>query len=224
MAQKSGGDKATRILVIGMVIFVVLVGVIFSVVSANSRNHVAIPSAVSKADGYGIVFNGAKKPVIDVWEDFQCPICQRFEALNGNYMNSIVRTGKAKVVYHTMSFIGAESVTSAAAAACAADSGKFLEFHTALYQNQPSTENSGTWTNPLLIVLGGASGITDKNFASCVNSGKYINWTKNIETDAAKKNINATPTIFVNGKELNRATQYMDAAAFKAALAAGGIA
>lgn len=224
MAQKSGGDKGTRVLVIGMIIFVVLVGVIFSVVSANNRNHVSIPSSVSKADGYGIVFNAQAKPTIDIWEDFQCPVCQRFEATNNDYINTIVKAGKAKVVFHIMSFIGAESVTAAAASACAADAGKFLEFHRALYVNQPSTENSGQWTDPTLIILGGTAGITSKDFASCVSSGKYLNWTKSVEANAAKKGINATPTVFVNGKEINRNTQYMDPAAFKAVLKAGGIA
>ena len=48
-------------------------------------------------------------------------------------------------------------------------------------------------------------------------------WTKNIEGDASGKNINSTPTVFVNGKELDRNTQYMDAAAFKKALADAGV-
>ncbi len=221
--KKNGGEKGTKALVIGMVVFVVLVGVVFSITTKISAAKVNIPSSVSKADGYGIVFNAAKKPVIDIWEDFQCPICQRFEAINNSYLNSVVREGKAKVVFHTMSFIGPESVLAAAAGACAADQGKFLEMHSVLYQNQAATENSGTWTNPTLILMGAGAGITSKSYADCVNSGKYVNWTKNIETDASKHNVTATPTVFVNGKELNRNTQYMDAAAFKAALAAGGV-
>lgn len=223
MAQKSGGDKGTRILVIGMIVFVLLVGVIFSIVSANNRNHVTVPSSVSKADGYGIVFNPTAKPRLDIWEDFQCPVCQRFEAINNDYINTVAKGGKAKVVFHTMSFIGAESVTAAAAGACAADAGKYLEFHRALYANQPKTENSGQWTDPTLIILGGTAGITSKDFANCISSGKYLNWTKTVEADAAKQGINATPTVFVNGKELNRNTQYMDPAAFQAALKKGGI-
>jgi protein-disulfide isomerase len=224
VAQKRDGDKATRYLVIGMIIFVLIVGVAFTVISNNSKNHVAIPASVSKADGYGIVYNATKKPVIDIWEDFQCPICRQFESVNNSYIDQVVRAGKAKVVFHTMSFIGPESISAAAAGACAADSGKYLEFHSTLYRNQPSHENTGAWTNQALILLGGAAGITDKNFISCVNDGKYLNWTKNVEADAQKKNVNATPTIFVNGKELNRKTQYMDATAFKAALSAAGVA
>ena len=53
--------------------------------------------------------------------------------------------------------------------------------------------------------------------------GDYVLWTKNIEGDAAGKNINSTPTVFVNGKELDRKTQYMDAVAFKKALSDAGV-
>ena len=41
---------------------------------------------------------------------------------------------------------------------------------------------------------------------------------------AAVKNVNSTPTVFVNGKELNReGGEYSDPAKFEAALAAGGV-
>ena len=71
--------------------------------------------------------------------------------------------------------------------------------------------------------LGAAGGISGSKFTGCVNNMSYQNWTKNIEVDAASKNVNSTPTVFVNGKELDRKTQYMDPVAFQAVLAAGGV-
>lgn len=221
--SKQPQQKGMRGLVIGMIIFVVAVGAAFAVISNQSIKSLKLPSSVSKADGYGITFNPTGSPKIDIWEDFQCPICDRFEGINGNYINQVVQAGHAKVVFHTMSFIGPESILAANAGACAANSGKFVQFHAALYNNQPTTENSGKITNPWLILIGAAAGISDSKFASCVNNGDYINWTKNIEADAAAKNVNATPTVFVNGKELDRNTQYMDPAAFKKALTDAGV-
>ncbi len=97
MSAKSpqGPDNTTRNLVIGMVAFVVAIGAIFSVVSNRENSSAALPSSVSKADGYGIVFNGdlTGVPVIDVWEDFQCPVCARFEQTNGDYLE------KSEVMY-----------------------------------------------------------------------------------------------------------------------------
>ena len=225
MANSNSGkpDKGLRATVIGMVTFVVIVGIGFTLLSNHSKSALKLPASVSKADGYGIVFNPTAKPVIDIWEDFQCPVCQRFEAINSSYINQVVAAGKAKVVFHPMSFIGQESALAANAAACANDQGKFLAYHTLLYQNQFPTENSGKVTPDFLKVLGGAGGISGNKFSGCVDNVSYQNWTKNIEVDAASKNINSTPTIFVNGKEIDRKTQYMDSVAFQAALAAGGV-
>ena len=52
MAANSGPDKGTRNLVIGMVVFIVAVGIIFSLISNRASSNFAIPAAVSEADGY----------------------------------------------------------------------------------------------------------------------------------------------------------------------------
>jgi protein-disulfide isomerase len=215
-------DTTNRNIAIGMILFVVLVGVIFSVLSNRTNSTVAVPSSVSAADGYGIVINKDAKVQVDLWEDFQCPNCRNFEGVAGNFINDLVRAGKIKAIYHPMSFIGPESILAAAAAACTSDNGKFLDMHAALYNNQPTRENSGAWTNSVLKLLAVSAGDTSKSVASCIDSGKYVNWTKNVEADAAKKNVNATPTVFINGKQLIQ-SHYLDLAALKADFAALGV-
>jgi protein-disulfide isomerase len=219
VAKKSGGDNITRNIVIGMVVFVVAVGVIFSVIGNKAPGVGSTPSSVSKADGYGVTFNAdlKNKPTIDLWEDFQCPICKQFELTNGSYIQQLVAEKKAKVVYHLLSFIGPESILAANAGACAADENKFLPFHAYMYATQ-GTENSGAWSNAGLITAGAGVGLTDSRFKSCVNNGSYTKWVSTVAADGAKKNINATPTVFVNGKEIDRKTQYFDPVAFAAAV------
>jgi protein-disulfide isomerase len=219
---KKGSDNTTRNLTVGMVLFVVLIGVLFSVLSNKTNSSVSIPSSVSAADGYGIVFNKDAKTQIDIWEDFQCPNCRNFESVAGSYVNDLIRTGKVKAVFHPMTFIGPESILAAAAAACTADDGKFLDMHAAIFANQPASENSGQWTNATLTAIAIGAGDKSKNLASCISSGKYVNWTKNVEADAAKKNVNATPTMFINGKKLDQA-HYLDLNALKADFAAAGV-
>ncbi len=222
MAQQKGGDKITRNIVIGMVLLVVLAGVGASLFSSHSTSSAAKPVAASKADGYGIALNPTAKVRVDFWEDFQCPNCRNFEAVNNAYIDSLVKAGKIKAVYHPMSFIGPESIMAANAAACASDAGKFAEFHTALYANQSKTENSGLWNAQVLTVLGIGVGIKDKNFASCVKSSKYEGWVSTIETDATKQGVNSTPTVFVNGT-LMPTENYLDLKKFTAYLAAAGV-
>jgi protein-disulfide isomerase len=223
MATTSGGDKGTRNLVIVMISFIVVVGVVFSLISSRSNSTAAIPATVSEAEGYGIVLNPESTPKIDVYVDYQCPACRVFEIINGGYLNEVIAQKKAKVVFHPMTFIGPESVLAANSAACAADENKFVDMNLALFQNQSESENSGKWSSEYLVELGKSIGITSATFETCVNDGKYIKWTSNVAAASAKADVNGTPTIFVNGKQLDRNTEYGDQAKFRAALAAGGV-
>ena len=223
MAANSGPDKGTRNLVIGMVLFIVAVGIIFSFISNRASSNFAIPAAVSEADGYGIVLNPTATPTIDVWVDYQCPACRTFEVLNGGYLNEVIAQKKAKVVFHPLTFIGAESIIAANAAACAADENKFVDMNLALFQNQAGSENSGKWQGDVMLAIGESIGIKSESFKQCVREGNYVKWTRNVTDASASKNVNSTPTIRINGKDLDRNTEYGDPVKFKAALAAGGV-
>jgi protein-disulfide isomerase len=218
--NSSGGDKVTRNLVIGMVALVVVVGAAFSYFGSKGSTTAAIPSSVSKDDGYGIVFNAdvANVPTIDIYEDFQCPVCARFAGINGITIEKAIEEKKAKVVYHVLSFLGTESVLAANAAACAADEDKFLAFHKAFYANQPA-ENAGAVNANFLKSIGASVGITSPKFATCVDNGGYSDWVRNVAEAGAKANVNSTPTVFVNGKEIDRNTEYFNVEAFAKAIA-----
>ena len=219
MAKSPGGDKISRYIVMGVVAVVVAVGIIFSFLGNKSSPGALAPANVSLKDGYGVVFNGdlKGKPVVDLWEDFQCPVCARFEGINGRYMEQLIMEKRAKVVFHLLSFIGPESRLAANAGACAADENKFLQFHTYLYSHQ-YPENSGAWSNSGLIAAGAAAGVKSAKFVNCVNGATYNNWVTNIANDGAQKNVNSTPTVFVNGQEINRQTQYGTQPAFQEAV------
>ena len=223
MAKQPGKDNFTRNLVIAVVVGVLLIMLVPTLLSRQTDSSASIPANVSADRGYGVVFNGELTgvPVVDIYEDFQCPVCTQFTQLNGTYIESLIAEKKATVVYHTLSFLGPESVNAANAAACSADEGKFLDYHRLLMMNQKQ-ENSGAWDNTFLASLGQTAGITSKKFSSCVNKGEYVGWVSNVAAAGAKANVNSTPTVFVNGKEIDRnASEYFDAAKFKAAVERG---
>jgi protein-disulfide isomerase len=222
MAKQPGKDNFTRNLVIAVVVGVLLIMLVPTLLSRQTDSSASIPANVSADRGYGVVFNGELTgvPVVDIYEDFQCPVCAQFTQLNGPYIESLIAEKKATVVYHTLSFLGPESVNAANAAACSADEGKFLDFHRLLMMNQKQ-ENSGAWDNTFLASLGQTAGITSQKFSSCVNKGEYLGWVSNVAAAGAKANVNSTPTVFVNGKEIDRNGEYFDAAKFKAAVERG---
>ena len=216
-----GKDNFTRNLVIGVVLGVVLIMLVPTIISKQTKLAAKIPASVSAERGYGIVFNEELTgvPVLDIYEDLQCPSCARFEGTQGQYLDSIIEDKKATVVFHTLSFLGPESVIAANAAACSADEGKFLALHKMLYQTQPR-ENSGAWTNEALVVAGESVGIKSKEYEKCVNNGTYADWVGNVQASAAQSDVNSTPTVFINGKELDR-NAYYDPALFIAAVERG---
>ena len=232
MANSKSGDKGLRAIVIGMIVFVIAVTGIFIYFDKKPVTNVAAPAAISKVDGSGLVFNPELTNQIDIWEDFQCPACRSFEAINNEYITKMIVEKKAKVVYHPLTFVGArssngvnESIIAANAAACAMDEGKFLEMHELLYQNQ-GAENSGRYSKEFMILLGAQAGLKSTKFQDCVNNGNYDSWTDASTSFAAVKNVNSTPTVTVNGKELSRDTpdnDYNNPVKFQAALAAAGI-
>jgi protein-disulfide isomerase len=222
-AAKGGKDNFTRYLVIGVVVLVVGIMVVPTLLSKNKSVSEAIPSSVSAENGYAIEFNSelTNLPVVDVYEDFQCPVCQQFEALNGKYINSLVTEKKAIVRFHALSFLGPESVRAANGAACANDEGKFLDYHLGMYANLPRAENSGEWSNERIIEIAAASGISSSSFESCVNDMKYEGWVGKVAEAGSKSGVNSTPTVFVNGKEIDRNSEYFNADKFKAAVERG---
>lgn len=206
----SGGkDNFTRNLVIAVVVGVALIMLVPTLLSKQTDTSAAIPASVSAEDGYGIVFNKelTNAPFIEIYEDFQCPACARFESIAGEYIEELITTKKAKVAFHTLSFLGGESQIAANAAACSADEGKFLQLHKTLMANQPS-ENSGAWTSSYFSTLGLGLGISSPEYDKCVGDNKYMGWVKNVAEEGAKRNINSTPTVLINGKEIDRSRAY----------------
>lgn len=196
-------SRSKIVLIAVVAIAAVAVGAI-ALNNSKSAEPLKVPKIASAADGYGLVFNANAPVTIDLWEDPQCPACKAFEGASGEFITSLARDGRAKVVFHTLSFIGPESVTAANAGACASDEGKYLEFHKAAYDKQPASENSGAWTDDAMIKLGASVGITSESFKTCVREKSYKTWVETIAKEGVKSNVNQTPTMRFNKQDVDR--------------------
>jgi protein-disulfide isomerase len=186
-------------------VVIVAVGVVIQLTRDRADPTAPRPAGVTEVGG-GIPVGDAAAgaAVIDIYEDFQCPICKEFEAQTGTLLTELVTSGQARLVYYPMSFLGEESERAANAAGCAADEGKFKEFHDTLFANQPAGENTGAWTDDALIALGRKAGVTGDGFAQCVRDGRYNEWTQQVDQKSSERGVTGTPTVFVNGTELSR--------------------
>ncbi len=167
---------------------------------------------------YGIVFNPSAKKVVDIWEDYQCPKCAVFESINRGNIAQLIKTKGVRVVFHPLSFIGIESERAAMVAACASDQGKFLQANELLFKSQATKENSGRWTYVYLLKKMATIGLKSTAFKNCVSSEKYSSWKSTVQQSVVNTSVVATPTVVVNGIQLNRSTDYSDPAAFMKAI------
>lgn len=216
--QVKSGDNVTRWIVIAMVLLVVATGVFFSMMSQNNKENAslaaldnyeskgAIVSTIDVDNGSAITFNSGLPKTVDVWEDPQCPACKSFEEASGEYIDSLVREKKATVRFHVLSFLGDESVRAANASFCAADEGRYLDFHKALYRVQSPLENSGFWSNETLIAIGKKVGISSEKFTKCVNDGEKVDVVKANYDSMSKYGVQGTPTVFIDGIKVSDPT------------------
>lgn len=209
VAGRRGPSPAVLVGVVIVVLFAAVVG--FGVYRANRPNtNFAIPPNAT-ATGV-IVGQPSAKATVEIYLDFQCPVCQQYEQQVGPAIDQLVAAGQAKVYYHPVAFLDRFSSTnystrSSQASGCAAADGQkvFAQYVTLLYANQPPENGNGLPADQL-IALGKQAG-AGPAFAQCVNDATYAGWTKNITDAASKAGINATPTVLVNGQQIAHTEQ-----------------
>ena len=229
-AAAASEKKRERIvrLVGALTVLVVVVGIIGVAVIARNQSSdgstasgtstppdpsAPAPSGVLSADdpqAYGVPYGTATDvPVLEIWEDFQCPACGAVETANGDGIAGLAESGKVKLVWRPTTFLDRSLGTDAseravAAWGCAIDLGKSREFHDAVYANQPEVEGTG-WTDEELIAFGGQVGITGadlETFTTCVNDGTYRAWAANSTQVFYDSNLPGTPFAKLNGVEI----------------------
>jgi protein-disulfide isomerase len=223
--------------IIGAVIAaVVIVGVVVAIVigsnskSSGASGGSAQPKGVVAGDAGGILANSApaksNAPTLDLYEDFQCPICGELEKAMGPSMTAMSKAGEIKLVVHTLSFLddnlkNDSSKRAANAVACAADAGKFLEYHAAVFAAQPAQEGDG-FTDAQLTAFANTAGITGvplTTWQKCTSSGQHAKYVTDTQSAAEKAGVNSTPTVKLNGQDITKTLSTADAlvAAVKAA-------
>jgi protein-disulfide isomerase len=150
----------------------------------------------------GITLGDPKaKVTLTEYADLQCPFCQQFTAAQlPTVVKDYLRTGKARLVFRNLSFIGPDSQKAAKFAAAAGEQGKLFDFVDRFYANQ-QTENSGYVTDAFLRkVANEVPGLNaDKAFA---DAGGASVTTELNQADAAAKTagVSSTPTFVIGGK------------------------
>ncbi len=199
-------------------------GVLLIAVAVASRPSSAAPSgspvvsAVANLPTDGYTLGRADAPVtIDLYEDFQCPACARwgttvFPSLAAGELAS----GRAKLVFHDLAFIGPESFVAAGAGQAAARQDRFWDMWATIYANQ-GAENSGALVKERLVEMARAHGLDMTRFEADMDPSVYGPAVNASIADAARIGVQSTPTLVIGGQLMVGATYAEVAAAIAAA-------
>lgn len=192
-------------------------------IAARAGQHPGVPAN-------GRVLGDPNAPVQVVeYGDYQCPGCGQFARSDeARLVEEYVATGKIGFQYRDFAFLGErggeppddESTQAAEAAACAADQGRFWDYHATLFANQEG-ENGGAFGDERLKAMADALGLDRAAFDACLDGGVKQAEVLAMTQEARDTPIEVTPSFVVNGQVVEYAGYDDLKAAIDAALAGG---
>jgi len=231
LAATAPKGSVNRAIIGAVIAGLAIAGVVIAILIGTSSNagdtgsgSTAQPAGVVGGKGGGILANTAtpksNAPTLEIYADFQCDQCGHFEEVFGAMLATMAQAGDVKLVFHTMSFVDENlkndsSTRSANAAACAADAGKFLEYHSAVFAGQPEKEGTG-YTDAQLTEFANTAGITGEpltTWQECTSSSKHAQYVTDVQSAAEKAGVFDTPTVKLNGKNITAELSSPDALA-----------
>lgn len=238
-------EKRNRFITIGVLV-VLVIAVVLAVVFINQANKpksladIKAPStAESVKDGGGIPVDkdgvagksNAGAVTLDLYFDYMCPNCGTFEKVNKDDLDSLREDGTITFVMHPVAILNSSSqgtnystrAGSAFATVADQEPDKVIQFHEALYANQPSEGSTGLTDDQLkdYAVQAGVSQKVADQFSKHTFADWVDAWTDRVGSDKALFNSQGgfgTPTILINGKRWDG--NWTQAGALKSAIEA----
>lgn len=143
---------------------------------------------------------GSESATITIVEfgDYQCEACYAwFHNTRSTLIDNYIETGKAKLIFVDLPFLGRDSPIAAQASYCAEDQGQYWEYHTILYTFQDGHPDSGWADRDRLNSFAFSLDMNIDQFNECMDSSKYKKRVKANYDEAVKNGIQSTPTFII---------------------------
>ncbi|QFG25969.1 thioredoxin domain-containing protein [Actinomadura sp. WMMB 499] len=163
------------------------------------------PATHQRDGSVAMAKQGVNAPVLEIYEDFQCPACRAMEARLGATIKDLAAEGRVKVVYRPFQLFQQDPLMGnsrrAANAAACAPAGKWVAYHDKLFTHQPPEGDEG-FTPDELVTWAGEVGITGPQFETCVRGMQKIEQVEDATTAAGRAGVDSTPYLALNGRKL----------------------
>ena len=194
--------------VVGVVAVALVAGLVIWLVRGSGTAEAATYPVA--ADG-GVVLAGqtAAPVTVDVYSDYLCPGCERFEQAYRDELTEALNDGQIVLRLHPIAVLDDRtnppgfSTRAANAVLCAVPAGIFPSLHDTFFAEQPAQGSAGL-TDDQLVGIGTTLGATG-DFAGCVRTGAnqatVAAQTRAALADPALRRDGAfgTPTVTVSG-------------------------
>lgn len=133
--------------------------------------------------------------------DYQCPNCKQwFQQEKPSITSNHILSNTTKLYFVDAPWAGDDSSTAAEASYCADDQGKYMEYHSTLYNNQEGIQDG--WANSdSLKQFAIELGLDSEMFDECLDSGKYSDRVSYNKEVATSNGVGGTPHFFIVGPD-----------------------
>lgn len=133
--------------------------------------------------------------------DYQCPKCKGwFQNEKPQITSNYITKGIAKIYFLDSAWLGDDSIAAAQATYCADDQGKFIEYHSTLYNKQAGIQDG--WANlDALKQFANDLELDVEMFNQCLDSGIYADRVSHNTEVGASLGVVGTPYFFIVGPE-----------------------
>jgi protein-disulfide isomerase len=214
LAERQRRQRARVLGIGGMIIGGLVVAIVISLIAAASKSttpeaassdKTLVTPAAATSNGAFAIGNAAAPVTLEVYLDYMCPFCGRFDRANGTEIDKLVADGTARVELHVLTFLDRASngtrysTRTANAVVTVAEKApdKVLAFNTQLFANQPD-ENTAGLTNDQIAALARKAGVPQE-VAGLFELGTYEPWIAKTTEAASASGITSTPTVKING-------------------------
>jgi protein-disulfide isomerase len=192
----------------GLIAVLVVLGAGVLIYLTRRPKDVSIPAKVTvmaadTAGFRGYVLGSESAPVeITEFADYQCPACQAFEMLQFDVVKrQLIDSGLVRWRYRDFPLdqIHKHARSSAHAAACGDEQGKFWEMHRLLYQNQSTWAFAGS-AGGIFADYAKQAGLDRGKYDECMSSAKYAGRIEASLQEGLKLGVSSTPTFLIGGR------------------------
>lgn len=212
-AEHERKERRTRAFVVGSVVIAMLIIVVVIAVvlqqGGSGEDQTSSPPD-NAVDEYALAIGDNDAPVeVTVYEDMMCPYCGLFERISSDRLKEYAESGDVQVRYHVVSFLDRASEdrysTRAANALAvvldAAGPESAVEFHDALFENQPEEGGAGL-SDDEMIEMAVEAGASEDAIRGPIEDLKFEPWVEDATEEWSKRGFTGTPAVAVNGEKV----------------------